>query len=156
MAYCSKCGSELASGVKFCAKCGNPVSTNGSSNEADFDYDYFEKLRQQGIFEAEKSLSKLKRNYIIIAIFGLGGVYFGRLDGFLNGCAAVYFGFCFVLGIVMHLNFRKNYNEKLEKLESMTAHDLYLEKKRNSETWQKVGTGLKAVNTGLKILRFFQ
>lgn len=37
----------------------------------------------------------------------------------------------------------------------MTAHDLYIEKKRNSQMWQDIGNGARAANTVLNIAKLF-
>lgn len=35
MAYCSKCGHQLADGTKFCVKCGTPTANTGNTNQSE-------------------------------------------------------------------------------------------------------------------------
>lgn len=154
MAYCSKCGAELQNGATFCTKCGTPVSLNGG-NESDFDAHYYQNILDRNKAEYEKYLSRKWICVAIVIAFGAGGWFFWSSGGFFNCLMSIMLWFmCFGTAYIYYFLF-SYYNSRLKKITTMTAHDLYIEKKRNSETWQTIGNGARAVNAGLKIFQLF-
>lgn len=153
MAYCSKCGAELQNGATFCTKCGNPVSTNGF--ESDFDAHYYQNILDRNKAEYEKYLSRKWICVAIVIAFGAGGWFFWSSGGFFNCLISVFFWMMCIVSMWTYLISFNYYNSRLKKISTMTAHDLYIEQKKNTETWQAIGNGAKAVNTGLNIFKLF-
>ena len=85
MAYCSKCGTQLSDGTKFCPKCGNPigstqtkekVSNNSSNNN-------LEPSNETSVQDNEKdSLSTWEKIALGVAGFvAISGIFGGFGDG---------------------------------------------------------------------------
>lgn len=153
MAYCSKCGAELQNGATFCTKCGNPVSSNGV--ESDFDAHYYQNILDQNKAEYEKYLSRKWLAVVFVLALGAGGWLFWSSGGFFNCLISIFLWIMCVVYIYTCLFAFSYYSTRLKKISTMTAHDLYIERKRNSETWQTIGNGARAVNAGLKIFQLF-
>lgn len=157
MAYCSKCGAELTDSAKYCPKCGSVVSGVSASSfqEPDFDQSYFEVMRQNKLAEAGKGLKTANVMSIAGPVACLAGYFLWQADGFLMACLSIIAWFVGFIWFYIGIIYRGYYQKKVNKLSGMTAHDLYIEKKRNSQMWQDVANGARAVNTGLTILRLF-
>ena len=157
MAYCSKCGAELSNGAKFCPKCGSVVGgvSVSSSQEPDFDQNYFEGMRQRNLADAEKYTKGAKRSMVLGVVSCIAGYFLWQQEGFGISCLSILAWFAGVIWLYTGIISNGYYSKKVSKLESMTAHDLYIEKKRNSQMWQDVANGAKTVNTGLTLFRLF-
>lgn len=153
MAYCSKCGAELQNGATFCTKCGTAVSTNGF--ESDFDAHYYQNILDQSKAEYEKYLSRKWLAVVFVLAFGAGGWMFWSSGGFFNCLISIFLWMMCVVSIYTFFFTFSYYGARLKKISTMTAHDLYIEQKKNSEMWQTIGNGAKAVNAGLKIFQLF-
>lgn len=160
MAYCQKCGTEIPAGAGFCSKCGTPVNgvaqlTNTTNNEPDFDQNYFEGMRQRKIEEYQGYVRNTKISMVVGPIICIVGYLMWQQEGFLISCFSI---LAWIIGIfALYIGALSHFsnNKLLKKYESMTAHDLYIEKKRNSQMWQDIGNGARAANTVLNIAKLF-
>lgn len=160
MAYCQKCGTEIPAGAGFCSKCGTPVNgvsqlSNAANNEPDFDQNYFEGLRQRKIKDNQGYVKNAKATMIVGPVVCLIGYIMWQKEGFWISCLSIFVWIMGIYTLFIGLITYSTNNKNLQKYESMTAHDLYIEKKRNSQMWQDIGNGARAANTVLNIAKLF-
>lgn len=149
MSYCPKCGTQIPESANSCPKCGFSIA----NAEADYDFNYYEKKRKRKIEENEKVLSNANTQLVIFSIL-LIVCLFSCNGGFFK---IVLCGFGTLISITLLIiaaGAKSEASKKIKKWSNLTAHDLYIDEKKDAQTMANLANGLKAVNTGMKIGQF--
>lgn len=153
MSYCPKCGTQIPESLSYCPKCGSS-SVAQSNQEPDFDYHYYENKRIKLVEDNQKYL---KRSIIVLIIIGV--VFLWSLSWLSDGVMGVIlFGlvglFIIAPSTIGYFLLLFRSKSKVDKWSKMTAHDLYIDEKKDAQNMANLANGMKAVNTGMKIGQF--
>lgn len=152
MSYCPKCGTQIPESSSYCPNCGASVAQ--PNQEPDFDYHYYEQKRTKLVEDNKKYI---KRS--IIALIIMGVVFLWSLSWLSDGIMGqILFGliglFVIAPSTIGSLLVLSRSKSKVDKWSKMTAHDLYMDEKKDAQNMANLANGMKAVNTGMKIGQF--
>lgn len=150
MSYCPQCGTQIPESSSYCPKCGSSVAQSQSNTEPDFDLHYYENKRLSIVERNKKTINRCNIGLILAVVFYIIAllVYSNSVMGIILSSCASLNAFCFLFVSAICRHRAKN---KVKKWTNMSAHDLYMDEKKDSQDMANLANGMKAVNTGMKI-----